>query len=58
MYVEALLRSAVRHRQVLVHRTRHKANGLVTGAVKLLLLGVCMYWSLQSVRKVEKPPVS
>ncbi len=38
MCVEALLKSAIRHRQALVHRTRHKANRLVTGALKLLFL--------------------
>ena len=30
------MKSAIRHMQVLVHRTRHKANRLVTGALKLL----------------------
>ena len=40
MCLEALLKSAIRHRQVLVHRTRHKANRLVTGALKLLCLAV------------------
>ena len=49
MCVEALLKSAVRHMQVLVHRTRHKADRLVTGALKLLLLAVCMCLSPHSV---------
>jgi len=48
MYVEALLKSAIRHRQVLVHRIRHKADRLVTGALKLLLLAICMSLSPQS----------
>ncbi len=42
MCVEALLLSATRHRQVLVHRTRHNANRLVTSGLKLLILAVCM----------------
>jgi len=33
MCVEARLKNAIRHRQVLVHRTRHKANRLVTDAL-------------------------
>ena len=49
MCVEALLKSAVRHMQVLVHRTRHKADRLMTGALKLLLLAVCVCLSPQSV---------
>ncbi len=49
MCVEALLESTIRHRQVLVHRTRHKADRLVTGALKLLLLAVCTCLSSQSV---------
>ncbi len=49
MCVEALLKSAIRHRQVLVHRARHKANRLVTGGLKLPLLAVCMGLSPQSV---------
>ena len=49
MCVEALLKSAIRHRQVLVHTIRHKANRLVTGALKLLFLAVCMCLSPQSV---------
>jgi len=49
MCVEAMLKSAIRHRQVLVHRTRHKADRLVTGALKLLLLAICMCLSPQSV---------
>ncbi len=49
MCVEALLKSAIRHRQVLVHRTRHKANRLVTGALKLLCLAVSVCLSPQSV---------
>ena len=48
MCVEALLKSAIRHKQVLVHRARHKAK-LVAGALKLLLLAVCMCLSPQSV---------
>ncbi len=40
MCVEALLNSAIRHKQVLVHRTRHKANRLVTEALKLLSMAV------------------
>ena len=37
------LKSAIRHRQVIVHRTRHKANRLVTGALKLsLVLAACL----------------
>ncbi len=42
MCVEALSLSAIRHRHVLVHRTRHKANRLVTIELKLLFLAVCM----------------
>jgi len=49
MRVEGLLKSAIRHMQVLVHRTRHKADKLVTGALKLLLLAICMCLSPQSV---------
>ena len=49
MRVEALLKSAIRHRQVLVLRTRHKANRLVTGALTLLLPAVCMCLSPQCV---------
>jgi len=48
MYVEALSKSAIRHRQVLVHRIRHRADRLVTGALKLLLLAICMSLSPQS----------
>ena len=54
MCVEALLKSAIRHMQVLVHRTRHKADRLVTGALKLLFLAICMCLSPQS-GCVKKP---
>jgi len=37
---EALLKSAIRHRQMLVQRFRHKADRLMTSALKLLLLDV------------------
>ena len=40
MCVEALLKGAIRHMQMLVHRTRHKTDRLVTGALKLLFLYV------------------
>jgi len=40
MCAEALLKSAIRHWQVVVHNTRHRANRLVTGALKLLCLAV------------------
>ncbi len=43
------MKGTIRHRQVLVHRTRHKADRLVTGALKLLFLAVCMCLSPQSV---------
>ena len=49
MCLEALLKTALRNRQVLVHRTRHKADRLMTGALKMLLLAVCMCLSSQSV---------
>ena len=51
MCVEALLKSAVRHMQVHVYRTRHKADldRLMTGALRLLSLAVCMCLSPQSV---------
>ena len=48
MCVEALLNSANRHMQVLVHRTRHKADRVVTDALKLLFLAICMCLSPQS----------
>jgi len=54
MCVEALLKSAIRHMQVLIHRTRHKADRLVTGALKLLFLAICMCLSPQS-GCVKKP---
>ena len=57
MCVEALLKSAIRHMQVLVHRTRHRADRLVTGALQLLLLAICMCLRPQS-GCVEKPPVN
>ena len=57
MCVEALLKSAIRHTQVLVHRTRHKADRLVTGALQLLFLAICMRFSPQS-GCVKKPPVN
>ncbi len=46
--VEALLRGAIRHMQVLVHRTRHKADRLVPRTLKLLFLAICMCSSIQS----------
>ncbi len=49
MWVEALLKSAIRHRQVLVHRIRHKADRLLTGALELLLPAVCTCLSPWSV---------
>ena len=49
MSVEALLKTAIRHMQVLVHKNRHKADRLVTGVLKLLLLGICLCLSPQSV---------
>jgi len=52
--VEALLKSASRHMQVLVHRTRHKADRLVTGALELLFLAFCMCLSLLSGCKGEE----
>ena len=55
MCVEALLKSAIRHMQVLVHRTRHKADRLVTGVLQLLFLAICMRSSPQS-GCVKKPP--
>jgi len=36
------------HAEVLVHTTRHKADRLVTGALKLLFLAICMCLSPQS----------
>ncbi len=57
MCVEALLKSAIRHMQVLVHRTRHKADRLVTGALQLLFLAICTCLSPQSGH-VKKPPVN
>ena len=55
MCVEALLKSAIRHMQVLAHRTRHKADRLEEGA--LLFLAICMCLSPQS-GCVKKPPVN
>ncbi len=49
MCVEALVKSAIRHKQVLVHRIRHKANRLVACALKLFSLAVCMCLSPQFV---------
>ena len=57
MCVEALLKSAIRHMQVLVHRTRHKADRLVTGTLQLLFLAICVCSSPRSGR-VKKPPVN
>ncbi len=54
MCVEALLKSAIRHRQVLAHRTRHKADRLVAGALKLLLLAVCICMCLSPQSLCEK----
>ena len=45
MCIEALFKTAVRHRQVLVHRFRHTADRLMTGALKLLCLAVCVCFS-------------
>ena len=45
------MKRAIRHWQVLVHMTRHKADKLVTGAPKPLLLAICMCLSPQSVFK-------
>jgi len=50
MCVEALLKNAFRHVQVLVHSTRHKADRLVTGALELLFLAFCMCLSPLSGR--------
>ncbi len=59
MCVEAPLKSAFRHMQVLVHRTRHKADRLMNGALKLLFLAFCMcFESSVWVRKLKKPPVT
>jgi len=49
MCVKALLKSAIRHRQLLVRRARHKTNRLVTDELKLLLTAVCLCLSPQSV---------
>jgi len=54
MCVEGLLKSAFRHLQVLVHRTRHKADRLVTGALELLFLAFCMCLRPLSGRKGEE----
>jgi hypothetical protein len=54
MCVEALLKRAFRHMQVLVHRTRHKANRLVTGALELLFVAFCMCLSPLSGCKGEE----
>ncbi len=43
------MKSVLRYRQILVHITRHKADKLVIGALKLLLLAVCMCLSLRFV---------
>ena len=51
MCVEALLKNAFRHTQVLVHSTRHKADRLVTGALELLFLALSMCLSPLSGRK-------
>ncbi len=51
MCVEALLKSAIRHRQLMVRRARHKTNRLVTGALKLLLMAVCLCLSPESVKR-------
>ncbi len=41
MCVQALLKIAIRHRQIVIHRVRHKADRLAIGVLKLLFLAVC-----------------
>ena len=59
MYVEALSKSAIRHMQVLVHRTRHKADKARDRRAEAALAGY-LYVLESSVcaRKVKKPPVT
>ena len=49
MCVKALSNSAIRHMQLLFDKTRHKANRLVTDALKLLMLATCLCLSPQIV---------
>jgi len=56
MCVETLFKSAIRHMQVLVHITRHKADRLVTGALMLPLFGY-LYVLKSSVWVCEQVPL-
>ncbi len=49
------MKSAIRHRQVLVQRFRQKADRLMTGALKLLLLVALIAPVLGLYKKSEKP---
>ena len=59
MCVEALLKCAIRHMQVLVHRAKHKADRLMTSTLMLLFLAICMCLSPQSgcVKKLTQAQI-